>query len=425
MLHFINMKDFGEKALNRFFRCQGRGGKSLELLAAEGFEAEPVPGVLGAWREVRGEFALGESLAWYFGLIYIQDLASMLPPLLLGPGRGSAVLDMCAAPGGKSAQLADMVGEQGVVVANEPLQERLHTLRANVSRLNLAQVVTTGYAGENFPELESGLDYILVDAPCSGWGTALKNPEVHRLWTREKIRPLLDQQTALLDRAASLLAPGGTLVYSTCTTNEQENQEQIYRCLKEGHLEPSPKAAQMRENLGLPGLEQAGPGMLLFDGRQWGAHSFFLAALEKPRRDRDQGVKDFSRPRGWKAIDPGDLKIHNYPVQTGFYLFSGKVFLVPDAVLPYVHQGLKVRGFYVGKQKKNKFLLHPRRRLFLDPELDPGYNATDPAEVRKILGGQSIVLSRPVKRDLTGFYWQGLPLGWLKVQKDRLFWSEK
>jgi 16S rRNA (cytosine1407-C5)-methyltransferase len=172
------------------------------LLRTEGFDFEPAllhPRVRVLQEE---PFALGRSLAARLGLIYIQDISSMVPPLVLAPHPGDVVLDLCASPGSKTGMLAEAVGLRGMVMANEPSPRRLATLRANMRQIGAVEVVTTSFA--RFPKLPSTLGFprILVDAPCSGWGTAHKHPEVLRLWREEKTQTLESLQRALLARAA-------------------------------------------------------------------------------------------------------------------------------------------------------------------------------------------------------------------------------
>jgi len=418
-----------EKRNNRrFFRWISSGfvqERSRAFLIEEGFESVPVPEVPGAWAEVDGPFPLGSSLASFFGLMYIQDLSSMLPAMLLEPFPGARVLDMCASPGGKTAQLAQSAGPEGLVVANEPLTRRLNTLRANLARLNLVNVVTTGYSGQDFPGKNIRFDCILVDAPCSGWGTVDKNPSVSRIWTQDKLSPLVKLQRELLARACSLLAPGGTLVYSTCTTNEQENQDQVNWLLERTGLTPSCKAEQLCTRLSLPGLSLEKKGMLGLDGREMGAQSFFMAALENPgMRDKIEQV-DTLPPSSWEEVEPAKAGLHTSPENARLYLFGDRIFLVPDRALPYVREGLKIRGFFLGRKKKNRCLLSPRLRLFQDPEPSRGYNAGQVQEVRSIVSGQSMPFSSRDKTDTVAFFWKGLPLGRLKTAGSRAFWSEQ
>lgn len=422
------MQEYNKTGYRRFFRwvCQGLEQKKCrDLLKGEGFEFSPVPDVPGAWEYKNGPFGLGASLAGYFGFIYIQDLSSMLPAILLDPAPGITVLDMCAAPGGKSVQLSEMVGAGGLVIANEPSRDRLGTLRANLERLNAVNVVTTNYAGQDFPQAPV-FDYILVDAPCSGWGTVGKNPAVTRLWKKDHLHTLVEVQRKLLEKASKMLVPGGRLVYSTCTTNEGENQDQVRWILERSNLEPSPRAGQLQGEPGLPGLEIAGRGMLCMKGDKSGSQSFFMAAMEKPGKMAcKQDNQKTCAPSSWHKVTPGVFELPEALEKTSLYGFSGNVFLVPDAALPYVQQGLRIKGTFAGKLKKPGFVLNPRMRIFLRENCTRGYQTRDVQEVRALVSGQSMLSDAPSRNGLVEFCWQGLPLGWLKSRKSRLFWSDK
>ena len=180
------------------------------LLEEEGFRFEPEPFSACCRRLTAEPRPLGSSLAAFFGLIYIQDRSSML--------------HMCASPGSKTGFLAQLVGPGGFVLANEVSHSRLFTLRQNLRVCNFLQAGTCSYEGQNIPLAPGSLRYIQLDPPCSGWGTAVKNPKVMALWHDDKVKPLIGLQRLLLRRAAELLAPGGVVVYSTCTTNSGENE---------------------------------------------------------------------------------------------------------------------------------------------------------------------------------------------------------
>lgn len=220
----------------RTFRlvCQEEEIPQVEaLLMEQGYRFEPEPFSPWVRRLVEEPKALGASLAAFFGLIYIQDRSSMLPPLALAPQKGDAVLDMCASPGSKTGFLAQMVGPEGFVLGNEPSRNRLATLRQNLFNLNLIQAATCSYSGEQLA-LPSGMwDLIQLDPPCSGWGTVERNPKVLDLWQGEKIKPLIALQRQLLREAMRLLKPGGKVVFSTCTTNVDENEGQVRFAIEE------------------------------------------------------------------------------------------------------------------------------------------------------------------------------------------------
>ena len=202
----------------RFFRlvCSQEQVNSVQsLLEAEGFEFEGLTFCPWARRLIKEPQVLGSSLAAYFGYLYIQDKSSMLPPLYLNPEPGDVVLDMCASPGSKTGLLAQLVGPRGLVIANEPNPSRLQTLRQNLRYMNLCNVITSRYKGQELALEENSIPLILLDAPCSGWGTVDKNPRVMDIWKKDRLGPLIKLQRELLQRAALLLAPGGRLLYST------------------------------------------------------------------------------------------------------------------------------------------------------------------------------------------------------------------
>ena len=249
------------------------------LLQAQGYRFEPEPFSPFCRRLLDEPRPLGASLAAFFGYIYIQDRSSMLPPLALDPAAGGSVLDICASPGSKTGFLAQLVGKNGFVLGNEPSRARLATLRANMHACNLLPVSTCTYEGQNLPLRPGSWEAIQLDPPCSGWGTVEKHPRVMELWQGEKVQPLVGLQRLLLRHAADLLAPGGKLVYSTCTTNVAENEEQVRFAEQELGLEPLPLTP-------FPGFVweelPGGEGTLRVDGQRSGAQGFYVALFRKP-----------------------------------------------------------------------------------------------------------------------------------------------
>lgn len=178
-------------------------------------------------------------LLHWLGAYYIQDPVSLLPVDALEPATGETVLDLCAAPGGKSLYLAERVGPDGSVVANEPVFRRRRSLNTNVQRLGGHNVIVTAYDGRNVPESER-FESILVDAPCTGEGTIRgEQPGMARRPAREHER-LAAKQFALARKAYRLLAPGGRLVYATCSYAPEENEAVLSRLLDstDARLEP-------------------------------------------------------------------------------------------------------------------------------------------------------------------------------------------
>ena len=167
------------------------------------------------------------------GRLTRQEASSMLPVLALGVEQGDVVLDMCASPGSKTTQIAEHMGERGLVLANEVVNSRVNMLVTNVQRHGSRTVAVVHHDGRHIPRVpESGFDRILVDAPCTGSGTTRKNPDVWGKWLPSGGRSLHDLQLALLNKASALVKPGGRVVYSTCSLDPVEDEAVVAEILR-------------------------------------------------------------------------------------------------------------------------------------------------------------------------------------------------
>ena len=176
----------------------------------------------------------GNTWPYFHGWIHGQEEVSSLPATVLGPDPGERVWDACAAPGGKTTQLAALMDDRGLVVANDSNLGRLSALRSNAERLGATSVAVTHSDARNFslkPFDGEGFDRALVDAPCSCEGTIRKNPDALDEWTMDHVEGIAGVQKGILRRALQTTHEGGTVVYSTCTFAPEENEAVLAHAL--------------------------------------------------------------------------------------------------------------------------------------------------------------------------------------------------
>jgi len=238
------------------------GVEELKERVSKSWELKEIPWCPeGFWIEHRERERrdIGNMIEHSLGYIYVQEAASMIPPLVLGARPGEAVLDMCAAPGSKATQIAMYMRNSGVLVANDFTGLRLKSLGLNMQRCGVSNSIITRMEGRFFRGLS--FDRILVDAPCSGTGTIRKSLKTLRMWNPDAVRRLAGQQRQLLEAAYQNLRKGGTLVYSTCSL-EPEEDEGVVSWLLDSHED------LRAEKITLPGLK-AGKPVTEFNGQSF------------------------------------------------------------------------------------------------------------------------------------------------------------
>jgi 16S rRNA C967 or C1407 C5-methylase (RsmB/RsmF family)/NOL1/NOP2/fmu family ribosome biogenesis protein len=202
------------------------------LLRAKGYESTTVPWSPGALR-CAGEARPGLWWPYRAGLYSVQEEASLLPVALLDPRPGERVLDLCAAPGGKTAQVCMALKNRGTVIANDRDSRRLAAVRDRMKRLGLLNLTTTAFDGRDYPLAAGPFDRVLVDAPCSAEGANFRKGATYAGSSDGFRQRVTDQQRALLRRAVALTRPGGRIVYSTCSLAPEENEAIVDAVLRE------------------------------------------------------------------------------------------------------------------------------------------------------------------------------------------------
>ena len=362
------------------------------------FALEPV-----AWAEegfyYRPEQQPGKHLFHEIGAYYIQEPSAMAVAEVLAPAPGERILDLCAAPGGKSTQIAGKMRGEGLLVSNEIIPGRAKILSQNIERMGIANVVVCNETPERLAAFfPSFFDKILVDAPCSGEGMFRKDETAIAEWSPEQVKLCAERQRMILEQAVFMLKPGGTLVYSTCTFSVEENEDVIGGFLKE-HPEFSVAEAEQEKFFESGRREHT---MRLWPHKLAG-EGHFIAKLKKAGtlestetlaeiyvnpngsdgscRTSDGNGKE--KKKGRKAADDigpcraflreelglSDAAYAGLEKRGIFLPFGEQVYLVPRQMIPL--KGLKVirPGLHLGTNKKNRFEPSHALALYLSPEM--------------------------------------------------------
>ena len=356
------------------------------------------------------------------GLYYLQEPSAMAPAELLDPQPGERVLDLCAAPGGKSTQLAGKLQGKGLLVCNEINAKRAKILSGNIERLGISNALVLNEHPKKLAERFAGyFDKILVDAPCSGEGMFRKEEAAVTDWTEETNAICANRQLEILTSAAAMLRPGGRLVYSTCTFSPVENEGVISAFLWNNPDFSVEKTDAPHFSPGRPDWAASPAPGLEFTFRLWPhkllGEGHYAAVL---RRAGDEAPA--ALPPEPAAKCPPELA--TFRTQTGAALPEGKLlrfadvcYLVPQE-LPEV-KGLRVlrAGLELGAVLKNRFEPAHAWALWLRTlESSVSFEEADPLLARYLSGD---VLPSD-KRGWTLVQADGLSLGWAKGDGSQL-----
>lgn len=362
------------------------------------------------------------------GVYYIQEPSAMAPAAYLGAQPGEKILDLCAAPGGKSTQIAAAMQGKGFLVSNEIHPARAKVLSENIERMGIVNAVVTNESPQKLADIfEAYFDRIMVDAPCSGEGMFRKNADACDEWNLENVQMCADRQQEILDCAAAMLRPGGRIVYSTCTFAPEENEGSISSFV-ERHPEFSICKAVCFPGMsaGVPEwTEHAAEGIedtiRLFPHKLQG-EGHYLAVLEK-RGSVPDNYKGFCVNGRAKAAAESEIRecrafLEEYikkSLSGQLIRFGEHIYLAPEE-MPSI-KGMKVLrpGLHLGTLKKNRFEPSHALALALAPEdVRLVWNMSgDSPEIRAYLSGQTI----PAEGD-KGWYLMtvdGYSIGWGKL----------
>ncbi|MDY4869537.1 MAG: RsmB/NOP family class I SAM-dependent RNA methyltransferase [Faecalicoccus sp.] len=387
-----------------------------DFLKISPFPLEPIP-----WTDngfyYQGDKKPAKHPYYYAGLYYLQEPSAMLPAQVLPIEEGEYVLDTCAAPGGKSTELAAKLQNTGLLLSNDISTSRCQGL---IKNLELSGSYNTWVCSEDLIDLSKRFaetfDKILVDAPCSGEGMFRKEPHLISSWQERDDTYYPPIQKEILSCAIDMLKPGGMIVYSTCTFSTKENEEVIQDALhrhSDLHLVPIPKQPGFSSGIGMEECVRLFPHKIKGEGH-------FVALLQKEGNASKKVVKkeNSSLPGAFKEF----LKICSFDFSKGcFSIKNDKIIWSPQQLPEQRRWRLLRSGLICGEIKKNHF--EPSQAFALALKKSQFKNtvdlSVDDPRVIKYLKGETIDIK---DRDTTSKGWilvcvDGFPLGFGKIDK--------
>jgi 16S rRNA C967 or C1407 C5-methylase (RsmB/RsmF family)/NOL1/NOP2/fmu family ribosome biogenesis protein len=426
-----------------------------------GIDPDPVPWCREAFFLPEG-VRVGGTLAHAGGLCYVQEPSALAVGEALDPRPGERVLDLAAAPGGKTTQIAGRLGDRGVVVANEVQRARVQALADNLDRWGSWRTVIAGETVARLAErLGGAFDRVLLDAPCSGEGLFRRNPAAAAQWRPGQVRGNAERQRGLLADAARLVRPGGVLVYSTCTFAPEENEHQVAGFLA---AHPGWRLADIPWRDGYtparPDWAPNGPPELSRAVRLWPHHlrgeGHFVAKLTRPgelgtlppgergtlppgergtlppgerealpsrpggpRRGKvpDRGTGGRRLSTGPAALEPGTaldawrgFAADALAVEVPAVVVGERAYSVPDEELAAAGVRMVRPGLLLGRARPGRFEPAHALAMAAGPAVARRVRELDEAEAAAWVRGETLGADGLVGWALVS--WRGWPLGW-------------
>lgn len=407
-----------------------------QFLAKVPFQVQPVPWTDNGFYYDESQRP-GKSSLHEAGVYYIQEPSAMAPVMFLEPKPGERILDLCAAPGGKSTQIGAKMNGQGILVCNEIHPARAKILSENIERMGIPHAIVTNETPERLAQMFGGyFDKVLVDAPCSGEGMFRKEDAAGQEWSLDNVRLCADRQDEVLDQAAKMLRIGGRMVYSTCTFAPLEDEGAVARFLHrhpdfEIVKTPCPEGFEPGRGdwaVSFGGVteapEEIGYTLRLMPHRLKG-EGHYLAVL---KRKGDEEGNARSKVNMEKSLLSKDVKeyvefakdtyMDEHLYSDGVFLKFGEQLYLGPKEMPSL-KGLKVLrpGLHLGTIKKNRFEPSHALALVMKPEearvsVD---RAMDSLDVKQYLSGQTLLAEGDSRKGWCLVCVEGLSIGWGKL----------
>ncbi|MGT2741715.1 RsmF rRNA methyltransferase first C-terminal domain-containing protein [Streptococcus plurextorum] len=356
----------------------------------------------------------GKSAEHVSGLVYSQEPAAQMVGQIAAPEKGMKVLDLAAAPGGKSTHLLSYLQNTGLLVSNEISAKRSKILVENIERFGARNVIVTNESAERMAEtFPDYFDLIVFDGPCSGEGMFRKDHEATQYWHEDYPEECADLQKSILRDAMKMLSPGGRLVYSTCTWAPEENEAVVRWLLTEYDLEliAIPKINGMVSGIDLPETARMYPHRFKGEGQ-------FVAHLRDRRQPIVTKVKspktnlNKEQEKLWNDFAKKHLKV----ILSGcLQTFGDNLYLLPDGLPDLRKLRIARNGLHLGTFKKNRFEPSFALGLALSPDDVVQILEIDIEQFEKYVSGNPINLSQSMPNGWYQLLIKGNGIGFAKV----------
>jgi len=401
------LASFDDEAISAF--------RSNPLKEAQGTFPDPIPNTpWGYYGKVSGK-----SSEHVTGLVYSQEPAAQMVAQVAQPSPGMKVLDLAAAPGGKSTQLAAYLAGEGILVSNEISNKRAKILVENMERFGATNVVVTNESAERLAKVFKGyFDLIVLDAPCSGEGMFRKQPDAMDYWSEDYPSQCASLQREILADAVTMLADGGRLVYSTCTWAPEENEEIVQWLLDSYNFEliPIQHINGMVPGIDLP--ETARMYSHLFKGEgQFVAHLQFKGQNKTGKFKPSKTNLSREQLSLWQDFEKKHLKEKLLGV---LQVFGDQLYILPSELPDLSKLKIARNGLHLGTFKKKRFEPSFALGLALKPSQVKQSVVISQEDFVKYVAGETIQLGESLQNGWYQVLVQGNGLGFAKVTGNTL-----
>lgn len=366
-------------------------------------------------KEIEG---LGNHPLHHCGAFYIQEPSATSAVEMLGVQKGDRVLDLCAAPGGKSTQIGAKLGGTGLLWSNEIVKSRANILLSNIERMGISNaVVSNAHPDILCSQLSGQFDRVLVDAPCSGEGMFRKNSEAQNEWSEAHVKSCAERQLNILNSAKHALKIGGVMVYSTCTFSQEENEGVITRFLEEN---PDFTLEDSGVTFGRPTLEYA-RRIFPMDGGE----GHFAARLRKSGEVYQNSFSENKSKADTKILDFYDSIFVDRPFGDRIVVIKDKIIILPknfdSPIRNWKSLGVLRAGIILGEIVKNR--IEPHHSAFMAAKPEQCVRSVnldcDSADIKAYLHGEEITVPENL-RGYTAVCVNSMTTGFGKASNGRL-----